>query len=114
LSDVLERLRVEQALFLEGMSLPPEEAADSAPSALPLTSTLATGMGVRLEEGVLLQVLRAPQETAATDGAVLRLSVGEFRLLLTSEIEQETRARLLADGRSLWVKRCGASNLLHR
>jgi len=55
-------------------------------------------MCVRLDEGVLLEVLHAPSGGDEPDGAVLRLSMGELRLLLPSEIEQETQATLLAGG----------------
>lgn len=58
-------------------------------------------MSVQLDEGVLLEVLHAPESGDEPDGAVLRLSMGNLRLLLPSEIEQETQADLLASGADL-------------
>jgi competence protein ComEC len=117
LSMLLERFHVAQALVPEGLSVSAEErkgsadvadaakrdlrSAQSADSLPPLTLELATGMSVQLDEGVLLEVLHAPESGDEPDGAVLRLSMGELRLLLPSEIEQQTQADLLASGADL-------------
>ncbi len=117
LSMLLERFHVAQALVPEGLSVSAEErkgsadaaerdwrsapSAQSADSLPPLTLELATGMSVQLDEGVLLEVLHAPERGKERDGAVLRLSMGNLRLLLPSEIEQETQADLLASGADL-------------
>jgi len=117
---LVERFHVAQTLAPEGVPLSAEErkgsadvaerdlrsapsaqSAQSADSLLPLTLELATGMSVQLDEGVLLEVLHAPESGDEPDGAVLRLSMGELRLLLPSEIEQETQADLLASGADL-------------
>ena len=86
LPTLLERFHVAQALVPEGSSPP---GASAAP--------LVAGMRIRLDEGVLLEVLHAPSGDEP-DGAVLRLSMGRLRLLLPSEIEQETQKTLLASG----------------
>ncbi|MDH7486643.1 MAG: ComEC/Rec2 family competence protein [Anaerolineae bacterium] len=100
LADLLARYRVAQALLPEGVFLSAEEA-EGGRSALPPANSLAVGMRVQLDEGVLLEVLHAPQRGSAPDSAVLRLSMGRLRLLLPSEIEQETQAMLLAGGMDL-------------
>lgn len=100
LADLLARYRVAQALLPEGVFLSAEESS-SASSALPPTNSLAAGMRVQLDEGVLLEVIHAPERGNAPDSAVLRLSMGALRLLLPSEIEQETQATLLAGGADL-------------
>ena len=117
---LLERFHVLQVLGPEGLSVSAEEhkesadvadvaerdltsapSAQSADSLPPLTLELATGISVQLDEGVLLEVLHAPESGDEPDGAVLRLSMGELQLLLPSEIEQETQAGLLASGADL-------------
>ena len=104
---LLERFHVAQTLVSEEVPLSAEEAEGaerlnrSASSAFPLTLELATGMSVQLDEGVLLEVLHAPESGDEPDSAVLRLSMGELRLLLPAEIEQETQADLLASGADL-------------
>ena len=109
LPTLLERFHVAQALVPEELlsadeadkaegDLGPTPSAQSADSLPPLTDKLAVGMHVRLDEGVLLEVLHAPSGGDEPDGAVLRLSMGRLRLLLPSEIEQETQETLLASG----------------
>ena len=90
LADLLARYGVAQALLPEGVSLPGVSSA-----------SLATGTRVQLDAGVLLEVIHAPDRGSTPDNAVLRLSMGELRLLLPSEIEQETQATLLAGGTDL-------------
>ena len=73
-----------------------------------------------------MEVLHTPSGGDEPDGAVLRLSMGKLRLLLPSEIEQETQETLrvevepfkvvdiISDGQRLWVKRHGPSGLRRR
>jgi competence protein ComEC len=95
-SDLLDRYRVIRALLPRGTPVLVEETDSSVSSALPLTTVLRTGVHVPLDEGVLLEVLHAPGEPGAGGSAVLRLTMGDLRLLLPSEMEQETQADLLA------------------
>jgi len=62
---------------------------------------LATETLVQLDEGVLVEVIHAPDRGGMPDNAALRLSMGEPRLLLPSEIEPETQATLLAGSTDL-------------
>ena len=59
-------------------------------------------MRIDMLDGVLIEVLHVPQPGAdELDGVVLRLSMGELRLLMTSEIEQQTQALLASRGDDL-------------
>jgi len=100
LPELLDRFRVSRLLLPEGVSHPLEVEPSSASAIIPPMNKMAAGMRVQIEEGVLLEVLHAPSGVGP-DSAVLRLSFGALRVLLPSEIEQETQAHLLADGLDL-------------
>jgi len=100
LPELLDRFRVSRLLLPEGISHPLEVEPDSASAIVPPMNRMATGTQVQLDDGVLLEVLHAPS-SAEQGSAVLRLSYGTLRVLLPSEIEQETQAHLLAIGLDL-------------
>jgi competence protein ComEC len=103
LPGLLDRWHVAQTLvpadLLTGAGS--DSVADSALAAGSRMGALTRGMRIQIDDGVLLEVLHVPEATEVEDGAVLRLTYGDLRLLLPSEIEQQTQAELLASGHAL-------------
>ena len=89
-----------QVLLPEGVPHPLGVEQDSASAVVPLMGRILTGTQVQLDDSVLLEVLHAPPGTEQ-DSVVLRLSYGTLRVLLPSEIEQETQAHMLSVGLDL-------------